>query len=152
MTGSAPEIAIVGGGIGGLATAAFLHLAGLPSTVYEQAPELREVGAGLVVAPNAARLLRRLGVLAEFVQRAVRLEIGWEFRRWQDGRVLSAENLATACERLYGEHTYAAHRADLLDAIKSAVPANAIRLGRRCTGLASRGDRSVLQFEDGQLA
>jgi len=54
------EIAIIGGGIGGLAAAAFLHRAGLPSTVYEQAAELREIGAGVVVAPNAARPLRAL--------------------------------------------------------------------------------------------
>jgi salicylate hydroxylase len=148
---SAAEIVILGGGIGGLAAAAFLHQAGVPSTVYEQAPELREVGAGLVVAPNAARLLRRLGVLDRLARRAVRLDIGWEFRRWQDGTVLSAENLAAACERLYGEHTYTAHRADLLDAIRSAVPAGTIELGRRCTGLASRGSHPVLQFADGQV-
>lgn len=49
------RIAIVGGGIGGLATAAFLRRAGLASTVYEQAARLTEVGAGLVVAPNAPR-------------------------------------------------------------------------------------------------
>jgi salicylate hydroxylase len=146
------EIAIIGGGIGGLAAAAFLQRAGLPCTVYEQAAELREVGAGVVIAPNAARLLRRLGVLEAFARRAVQLDIGWEFRRWQDGRVLSAENLAAACERAYGEHTYTAHRADLLDAIKSAVPTGAIHLGRRCTGLASRGSRSVLRFENGQTA
>ncbi len=149
---SAPEIVIVGGGIGGLAAAAFLHQAGLPAVVYEQAAELREVGAGLVVAPNAARLLRQLSVLDRFARRAVRLDIGWEFRRWQDGTVLSAEDLAGACERLYGEHTYTAHRADLLDAISSVVPASAIQLGRRCTGLAIRGSRPVLQFEDGQIA
>jgi salicylate hydroxylase len=149
---SAPEIVIVGGGIGGLAAAAFLHRAGLQSTVYEQAPQLREVGAGLVIAPNAARLLRRLGVLEAFAPRAVRLDIGWEFRRWQDGTVLSAEDLAAACERLYGEHTYTAHRADLLDAIKSAVPPDTVRLGRRCVGLASRGSRPLLRFEDGQVA
>ncbi len=148
---SAPEIVILGGGIGGLATAAFLHRAGLPSTVYEQAAELREVGAGIVVAPNAARLLRRLGVLERFARRAVRLDTGWEFRRWRDGTVLSAESLAVACERLYGEHTYTAHRADLLDAVRSAVPAGMIRLGHRCTGLASRGSRPVLRFEDGQI-
>jgi 2-polyprenyl-6-methoxyphenol hydroxylase-like FAD-dependent oxidoreductase len=151
LAASECEIAIVGGGIGGLAAAAFLRQAGLNSTVYEQAAELRDVGAGLVVAPNAARLLRRLGVLEALARRAVRLDIGWEFRRWQDGRVLSAENLA-ACERLYGEHTYTAHRADLLAAVKSAVPAEAIRLGRRCTGLTSRGSRPVLRFEDGQIA
>jgi salicylate hydroxylase len=53
------KIAIVGGGIGGLAAAAFLNQSGLSATVYEQARELREIGAGLVVAPNMARLLRR---------------------------------------------------------------------------------------------
>jgi salicylate hydroxylase len=150
LAGTTPEIVIVGGGLGGLAAAAFLRQAGLPSTVFEQAAELREVGAGLVVAPNAARLLRRLGVLEPFARRAVRLDIGWEFRRWQDGTVLSAENLAAACERLYGEHTYTAHRADLLAALASAVPADTIQLGRRCTGLGSRGNRTVLRFDDGR--
>src|SRR5215472_15365356 len=115
--GRRPRIAIVGGGIGGLAAAAFLSCAGLPAVVYEQAAELRPVGAGLVIAPNAARLLRRLGVLDALQGQAVRLETGWEFRRWQDGTVLSAENLAARCEQLYGEHTYTAHRADLLDAL-----------------------------------
>ena len=117
------EIAIIGGGIGGLAAAAFLHRAGLPSTVYEQAAQLGEVGAGVIVAPNAARLLRALGVLGAFAERAVALETGWEFRRWRDGSVLSSEDLATRCERLYGERTYTAHRADLLDAVRRAVPA-----------------------------
>ena len=54
------RIAVIGGGIGGLAAAAFLRRAGLAATVYEQAPALGGMGAGLVVAPNAARLLRRL--------------------------------------------------------------------------------------------
>ncbi|TDD80355.1 FAD-dependent monooxygenase [Actinomadura rubrisoli] len=146
-----PEIAILGGGIGGLAAAAFLRRAGLGSTVYEQAPELREVGAGLVVAPNAARLLRRLGVMEPLLRSAVRLDVGWEFRRWQDGTVLSAEDLATACERLYGEHTYTVHRADLVDAIGRAVPAGTVRLGKRCTALDVRGERPSLRFDDGEV-
>lgn len=57
------RIAIVGGGIGGLAAALFLRRAGLDATVYEQAAELHAVGAGIVVAPNMVRLLRKLGVL-----------------------------------------------------------------------------------------
>ena len=150
-TARTPRIAILGGGIGGLVTAAFLHQAGLPSTVYEQAPKLREVGAGLVVAPNAARLLRRLGVLDTFVKRAVQLDVGWEFRRWQDGTVLSAEDLAASCERLYGEQTYTAHRADLLDAIKDAVPGSALRLGKRCVELTYRDERPALRFDDGEV-
>src|SRR6185437_6235752 len=134
------EIAIIGGGISGLAAAAFLHRAGLPVTVYEQAGQLREIGAGVVVAPNAARLLRALGALGEFTARAVPLETGWEFRRWQDGSVLSAEDLATRCASLYGERTYTAHRADLLAAVRSAVPAAAVRLGKRCVALDSAPD------------
>jgi salicylate hydroxylase len=147
-----PQIAILGGGIGGLAAAAFLHRAGLPSTVYEQASEMRAVGAGLVVAPNAARLLRRLGVLDDFAQRAVQLEVGWEFRRWRDGTVLSAEDLSSACERLYGEQTYTAHRADVLDAIGSAVATGTVRLSSRCVDLTIEDGHPRLQFADGETA
>ncbi|MGW5410537.1 FAD-dependent monooxygenase [Actinomadura geliboluensis] len=146
-----PRIAIVGGGIGGLAAGAFLRREGITATVYEQASQLREVGAGLVAAPNMARLLRRLGVLDTFAARAVRLDVGWEFRRWRDGSVLSAEDLASACERLYGEHTYTAHRADLLDVLRSAVPDDAVRLGKRCVELTMRAHgRPVLRFADGE--
>jgi salicylate hydroxylase len=144
-----PRIAIVGGGIGGLAAAAFLHQGGLPCVVYEQTRELREIGAGLIVAPNAARLLRRLGVLDAFSKTAVRLETGWEFRRWQDGAVLSSEDLATRCERLYGEHTYTAHRADLLDALRGAVPDGTVRLGQRVTAIAVSGPVATLTLADG---
>jgi salicylate hydroxylase len=146
------EIAIIGGGIGGLAAAAFLRRAGLPATVYEQASQLGEVGAGVVVAPNAARLLRALGVLGVFEERAVRLETGWEFRRWQDGSVLSSEDLATKCEELYGERTYTAHRADLLDVIARAVPDGDVRLGKRCVAVGLGGPRRTLRFADGETA
>lgn len=149
-TQDGPKIAILGGGIGGLAAAAFLRDKGFDSDVYEQAAALTEVGAGLVIAPNAARLLRRLGVLDRFVKRAVRLEVGWEFRRWENGVVLSAENLEEGCIRLYGEHTYTAHRADLLDALRSAVPEQSIHLGRRCVSVDFEGDQAVLRFEDGE--
>jgi salicylate hydroxylase len=148
-TEAGPRIAILGGGIGGLAAAAFLRDKGFHSDVYEQAAALTEVGAGLVIAPNAARLLRRLGVLDRFVERAVQMEIGWEFRRWKNGAVLSAENLQDGCKRLYGEHTYTAHRADLLNALRSAVPEDSLHLGRRCVSVEFEGDQAVLRFEDG---
>lgn len=140
---------VIGGGIGGLAAAAFLDRVGLKVSVFEQAPELSEVGAGLVVAPNAARLLRELGVIDTFLERAVKLEVGWEFRRWADGEVLSAENLRDVCETLYGEATYTAHRADLLEALRSAVPSSSIRLGKRCTEVVIQDDRSLVRFADG---
>ena len=146
------RIAIVGGGIGGLAAAAFLRRAGFKTTmVYEQTSVLADVGAGLVLAPNAARLLRALGVLDEFAARAVRLDIGWEFRRWADGTVLSSEDLAAACAKLYGEHTYTAHRADLFRVIAALVPPETVRLGRKCVGVEP-GEPLRLRFADGGVA
>jgi salicylate hydroxylase len=142
-------VAVVGGGIGGLAAAAFLHRAGLRATVYEQAAELREVGAGLIVAPNAARLLRRLPSAADLARTGVMLETGWEFRRWADGTVLFAQQLGAACARRYGEHTWTMHRADLLELLFSAVPALAVELGRRCTGVRQDPGGVTLTFAAG---
>ena len=144
-----PRIVILGGGIGGLAAAGFLHHAGFTATVYEQAPELGAVGAGLVVSPNAVRLIRRLGHIDAFLAKAVALDVGWEFRRWEDGAVLSAEQLTGTCEELYGERTYVAHRADLLDAVKAAVPSEWLRLGKRCVEVQPIESGATLVFDDG---
>jgi salicylate hydroxylase len=142
------RIAIVGGGIGGLAAAGFLQKAGLNVTVCEQAAELKEVGAGVVVSPNAVRLLRRLDVLDRFLEAAVPIETGWEFRRWQDGIVLSSENMRR-CEELYGERSYFIHRADLLEAMREAVPVELLQLGTRCIGVDPRPSGATLHFADG---
>jgi salicylate hydroxylase len=146
------RIAVVGGGIGGLATAAFLRRAGLSATVYEQADEISEIGAGLVVAPNAVRLLRRLGRFELFRETAVPLEVGWEFRRWQDGRVLFSQRMGAECERLYGEWCYTAHRADLLDTLLSAAGEHRPQLGARCVGVRHRDAEAELSFADGSTA
>lgn len=150
-SGERLTIAIVGGGIGGMAAAAFLAERGVRADVYEQASALTEVGAGLVVAPNAAKLVRRLGGGDFLEHRAVRLDVGWEFRRWQDGRVLSAEDLTDRCRSLYGEDTYTAHRADLLQVIKRAVPADRIHLGKKAVGLDTSGTRTTVTFADGEV-
>jgi salicylate hydroxylase len=146
------RVAIVGCGLGGLAAAGFLHQAGVPVTVYEQARALREVGAGIMVPPNAARMLRHLGVLGRLRQRAIQLDTGWEFRRWSDGSVLSAQDLAAEAETRYGEHLFTAHRADLLAAMRSAVPDAAIRLGCRLEGFSSSPAGVTLSFAGGERA
>ncbi|HYG55632.1 MAG TPA: FAD-dependent monooxygenase [Burkholderiales bacterium] len=143
------RIAIVGGGLGGLAAALFLRRAGLAATVYEQAPEPSEFGAGIVVSPNMVRPLAALG-LAEGLERiAVRLDYAWEFRRWQDGRVLSAQPMGEACRQLYGADTYVAHRADLLALLQQALPSGQLRLGHRCVAVR-QDDREVeIEFQNG---
>lgn len=140
------QITIVGGGIGGVAVALFLRAAGVEAIVYEQAHEAREVGAGIVVAPNMARLLARLGLAQGLEAFAVRLEAAWEFRRWQDGRVLSVQPMGEACERLYGAHCYVAHRAELLTLLQKALPRDAIRRGQRCIALEQDAQGASMKF------
>ena len=57
------NIGIIGGGIGGVAAAVALHRAGIEATVYERATEFREVGVGMMLWPNATRVLKELGLL-----------------------------------------------------------------------------------------
>ena len=140
------RIAIVGGGLGGLAAALFLRKAGLEATVYEQAPELREVGAGIVVAPNMVRPLGDLGLTDKLSAFAVRLEAAWEFRNWQNGRVLFVQPMGEECERLYGTHCYVAHRADLLNLFLQALPAQQLRLDHRCIEVNQDGREAQLVF------
>jgi salicylate hydroxylase len=150
-TGMGLRVAVVGGGIGGLAAAAFLHRAGFGVTVHEQAEELAEVGAGLVVTPNAVRLVRALGQFDRFQERAIKLEVGFEFRRWVDGTVLSSQRYGTEVERRFGEASFVAHRADLLEVVRAAVPESAVRLGARCVAVRRRADDVELEFADGTV-
>jgi salicylate hydroxylase len=143
---AATRVAIVGGGLGGLAAALFLRHAGFDAIVYEQASELREVGAGIVVSPNMVRPLARLGLAEPLERFAVRLDAAWEFRRWEDGRVLSVQPMGEECRRLYGSHCYVAHRADLLELLKDALPAGALRLDHRCISLQQDDNECVLEF------
>lgn len=142
------RVAIAGGGIGGLAAAAFLHRAGLAVSVFEQATRLTEIGAGLVVPPNTVRLLRRLGLHDGLAASGVRLEVGWEFRRWQDGKVLFGQRLDDSA-RMYGEDTWVVHRADLLALLRSAVPPGELRLGARAVGVDQDDDGIRLRLADG---
>lgn len=142
------RVAVVGAGIGGLTAALFLRRAGLEVTVYDQAAELAEVGAGIVVAPNMVRLLQKLGLGDELAASGVRLEAAWEFRRWRDGRVLFVQPMGEDCERRYGAHFYVAHRADLVGMLRRSLPRELLRLDHRCIAI-QHNDREVeLGFVD----
>src|SRR5712691_10020547 len=121
MIGNALRIAVIGGGIGGLTAALSLRRAGFAVEVYEQAPELTQIGGGINMGPNAARVLRRLGLGPGLDRDGVR-PIGTHQRRWQDGSTLQRAPLNPRCEELYG----APITADVLvgaDGIHSAVRA-----------------------------
>jgi salicylate hydroxylase len=142
------RIAVIGGGIGGLTAAVALYQAGFEVDVYEQAPELNEVGGGINMAPNATRVLRGLG-LAEGLDREGVRPRSTHQRRWQDGRTLQRALLNPLCEELYGAPHMTIHRADLLATIAAAFPSERVRLGHRLVDLADRGNSTEAWFENG---
>src|SRR6202795_1306354 len=121
MNGASLRVAVIGGGIGGLTAALSLHRAGFDVDVYEQAPELTQIGGGINMGPNAARVLRRLGLGPGLDREGVR-PLGTHQRRWQDGRTLQKAALNPQCEALYGAPHVTIHRADLLAVIAAGSP------------------------------
>jgi salicylate hydroxylase len=142
------KIAVIGAGIGGLTAALSLRRAGFDVEVYEQAPELTEVGGGINMGPNAARILYRLGLGAGLERDAVR-PIGMHQRRWDDGRTLQKAGINPQCEALYGAPHLTVHRADLLAIIAGGFPTERIHLGHRLVGLEDKGDHTEAWFENG---
>jgi salicylate hydroxylase len=146
-------IAVIGGGIAGLALAAALNRRGLTSLIFEAEPEPAEIGAGVQIAPNASRLLHRLGLAGRLRQVAVR-PAATEFRRWSDDELIGRTALGDECERLYGAPYYTIHRADLRHALASLVCPDRILLGRRLVAVQTAAGRAAaararLRFADG---
>jgi salicylate hydroxylase len=141
------NVAVVGGGIAGLTAAAALTRAGVACTVFEQASRLGDAGAGIQLAPNATRLLRRLG--ARLADVAVRPE-AVELRRWDSGELIARTELGAACEASYGAPYYTLHRADLHRALAGLV--DTVSLGRRCLAVTEHTDLVELGLADGSTA
>jgi salicylate hydroxylase len=142
------RVAVIGGGIGGLTAAVALRQAGFEVDVYEQAPELTEIGGGINMAPNATRVLRRLG-LAEGLDREGIRPLSTHQRRWQDGRTLQRAPLNPLCEELYGAPHMTIHRADLLAVIAAAFPAERVHLGHCLVGVTDTGGSPEAWFDNG---
>jgi salicylate hydroxylase len=142
------RIGIIGAGIGGLTAAVALRHAGFDVDVYEQAPELTEVGGGINMGPNAVRVLQRLGLGPALDRDGVR-PLFTHQRRWQDGRTLQRAAVNPLCEQLYGAPHLTIHRRDLLAAIASGFPAEHVHLGHRLTGFVDQGDTVEAWFDNG---
>src|SRR5262249_4424929 len=94
------SVAIIGGGIGGLAAGASLLQAGFDVHVYEQAKALSEVGAGINIGPNASRLLHRLGLAERLGAYGIKPST-FDQRRWDDGRFLVRAPLGPLVEEKF---------------------------------------------------
>ena len=142
------EVAVVGGGIGGLTAAIALVRKSIDVTVYEQAPQLLPVGASLALGPNATRLLRALGLM-EPVRRVGSAAEAVELLRWRDGRVLLHTELGAPAEAHFGAPALDFHRADLHRVLIDALPEGTLRLGTQVTSVDHDAGGAVLVAADG---
>jgi salicylate hydroxylase len=144
-----PRISIVGAGLGGLCAAIALKSRGFEVKVFEQAPKLGEVGAGVQLGPNATRVFRALGLEQEILKTAFEPE-NHAVCNWQTGQVTAATPMKGVYEKQFGARYFTFHRADLHAALLQAVPERDITLDVKCTGVRNTGKGAVLSFADGK--
>ncbi|KAK6357725.1 hypothetical protein TWF718_002034 [Orbilia javanica] len=106
------RIIIIGGGIAGLAAAIGLTLTGHSVTIFEAVSSIKEVGAGIQIAPNASRILERFGVLDEVLRDGIALERN-SLRRWEDDGEIGWVGLMPGVGKKYNAPLLVVHRADL---------------------------------------
>jgi len=146
------RILIAGAGIGGLTAALALLRAGFAVSVFEQAPKLAEVGAGVQISANGNRVLFALG-LADALAAMAWVPEGKEVRLWNTGETWPLFDLGAVSVERYGFPYLMLHRADLHSALAEAVrrlDPDCIRLGARCAGFAEDGDGVRLRLAGGE--
>src|SRR5580693_6205011 len=136
------SVAIIGGGIGGLAAALALARRGIDVEVFEQSPELREIGAGVQMSSNGTRVLHALGLTAALEKVQV-LPAGKEIRLWNTGQTWKIFDLGLESVERYGSTYITIHRGDLHGVIAQGLleaKPGGVHLNRKCVGLAPTKD------------
>jgi salicylate hydroxylase len=144
---SSCRIAIVGGGLAGVAAAQALKSLGIAAELFEAAPELGEIGAAVNVSPQAVKALQAIGV-GDKIAAVATASPGIYTRNMQTGEFLEFNDRFKTAAR-YGAPYYTFHRADLLDALASGLDRSAIHLGHRLTAIEERNDDVLLTFDNG---
>ena len=137
---------IIGGGIGGLCAAGSLQRVGIDVRVYEVAPALKPIGAGIAMAPNAMRVFENLGIADAVKACGVSLKrfVVGDLR----GRVLQ-EMEGRVIESRFGHPIIAIHRAHLHRILLEKLEGDVVRFGRRCVACHQTAEWVVAAFEDG---
>ena len=144
---SSCRIAIVGGGLAGLAAAQSLKAFGIETEVFEQAPALGEIGAAVNISPQAVKALQAIGLSNEIAAVGT-ASPGIYTRNMQTGEFLEFHDRHKAGQK-FGAPYFTFHRADLLDALATGLDRSTIHLGHRLVGLEEQSDRVVLAFANG---
>jgi salicylate hydroxylase len=143
------DIAIIGAGLGGLTAAAVLLQRGHRVRVFEQSPQLGEVGAGIQMSANAMKVLDSLGLRPAIEAVGVRPK-AFEFRRFDTGEMLHRLPLGEQHEQRHGAPYFQIHRSDLHLALQNAVQAlhpQAITLNARATTVDEDADGVTVHFD-----
>jgi salicylate hydroxylase len=148
MTKPQLDVIIVGGGIGGLFAANALIAHDISVSVYEQAPALGEVGAGVFLTPNSVRQLQRMGLGPAVEKWGARVGPDSQYFR-HDGAPIAPVQVTDSSG---WNATFGMHRADLIEFLADALPTEIIRTGHRCTGFEQDGDRTRVSFANGGRA
>src|SRR6266566_797732 len=141
-------VVIIGGGIGGLFAANALIAHGLHVSVYEQAPALGEVGAGVFLTPNSVRQLQRVGLGHQVERWGARVGHSSHYFR-HDGAPIAPVQVTDSAG---WNATFGMHRADLVEMLAGALPAGVVHTGHRATGFAQEGDVAKVSFASGAVA
>ncbi|HEX5601689.1 MAG TPA: FAD-dependent monooxygenase [Pyrinomonadaceae bacterium] len=136
------QIAIIGGGIGGLTAALALQQSGFQAEVFEQAPELLEVGAAIAIWSNATRVLQRLQLAEKVLEYAGVVEE----LRWMDQNGFLLNRVSIADDK---SPALALHRADLQRTLRQALPQSTIHLGHTLVAYRQQGDKMIATFANG---
>ncbi len=137
---------VIGAGIGGLSAAIALRKAGIETAVFERARELKEIGAGLSLAPNATKAFKELGLTNALQGIGAPVRVG-EIRTWR-GELLSRLPVWQLDQKM-GAQTAAVHRADLQKVLLRELGDGAVRLGAACTGFEQDVEGVRAFFADG---
>jgi salicylate hydroxylase len=148
MTQSRIHVAIIGGGIGGLFAANALVAHGLAVSVYEQAPALGEIGAGVFLTPNSVRQLQRVGLERAVETWGARVG-GASYYFRHDGAPIAPVQVTDSAG---WNATFGMHRADLVALLADALPSGVVSCGQRCTGFTQSGDMARVSFDNGTHA
>jgi salicylate hydroxylase len=145
------KVLVVGGGIGGITCMLALRQRGVDAQLFEQAAAFGQVGAGIQVSSNAARILLKLG-LGPALKKVTTYPEARDYRGWDTGERLYYTQLGQKAEAHFGSPYYAAHRAELLDVLLSELDEYGVRLGSRVE-YVYQDDRGVsLTLADGTTA
>jgi salicylate hydroxylase len=142
------NVVIVGGGIGGLFAANALISQGLSVSVYEQAPSLGEVGAGVFITPNSVRQLQRVGLGPLVEKWGARVGPGSHYFR-HDGTPIAPVQVTDSAG---WNATFGMHRADLLELLASTLGPDVVHTGHRCTGFTQDDNGARVSFANGAVA